>query len=223
MAMTTRRWWAAGAALVILIALAAATLIPINEHAVRSTAVSGSIKVVWAPLDDCAVVTTHAELTSREVTPLLNVFGLAQLRDLELSDLTLHAGLDDSCPAPTAPERAIYEIAPLVAIAHPRCGQNDWSGYALRDEAVGEDGLPGIGTLCDGDLLVWDRGELSRRLEWDESFTDQTFPLSGTGLIADDTWCLVYEPRIRIGVQSGTQTFAGPDGVVRDFCVPVGG
>jgi hypothetical protein len=222
--MTKRFWWIAGGVAVALVVVAALTLVPVRSAAATSTPVSGRALVEWTAIDDCPFEVVTAELASREVTPVVNIFGLSQLRDLELSDIAMEAGLDDSCPEPTVDWRTVTGVSPFFAIGQPACGDDLWAVYASAWEEMGwgVEGTGGIQTTCGGDVVLWDSGQLHPSLTWDESFEGERFAMSSTGLIAADTWCLEFQPNLTLELQSGTQSGISPEEITNDFCLALG-
>lgn len=192
------------------------TLVPIKSQALASTPVSGSHSVRNTALDDCPIETVNATLASREVTPVLNVSGLSQLRDLQLSDISIHVGLDPECPKPEVDWRAAWGMQGMVGIGQPKCGQDIWPYFwPLEDGAMS--GTVGIETAGDGDVLMWAQSQDEMALETDASFGDESYRFSSTGLVAKDQWCLTFLGAMTITLQSGTMT--GADPTTNNFCV----
>jgi|GEM_PF-4922130 len=178
------RWgiWAAVAAAVVVI-VAALTVMPLVSGPQRSEELTVSGQHGGDVLSTCAKATLTVPVTYTVSKPVLDLWGLARVGSVTVTDPTLAAQTIEGCDLGTT------AISASAYVIHPEC-EGPWEP---------EFGEGSVAVVCDGLAIIYSGGRESTN--WTIPF-ESTETLPGSGVTRGE-WCLEAAFSLELGGPSG--------------------
>lgn len=191
--MNRRRWVTVGVVALATGAFCLLTLVPINSAEPVATKIYATSVEASDHTEGCASQSFSAWLRTREVTPVLNVFGLALLTDVEVDSLDSDFRQGELCADGTAESSGLDGLVGITVVGEPQC---DSGSDALLAEAQAEV-TPltkfDAQTVCDGSALIWASGSEDPESSGVGRRSGDSYALASSGLISDSEWCLTFD------------------------------
>lgn len=207
--MTRRGWsWLIGGGAAVVALLLLLTTAPVVKKGVESHQFDVHASPSFPEAPPCATMRLRGNLESREIVPVVDVWGLAQVSAAIVSPV-VYVGGDAPCP------EGVDVGESQVIVFTPDC---DAPANLDSDEPVDEV-FTEPNYRCGGAgiaLIAYASDEPSD--EWTSFYEGQRYPLATSGVIAADTWCLGTEFGVTFGDGASSDSVPA-DVIAGDICV----